>query len=65
MLKLFVWDEYSPDCSSGLAFAIAENKNEAMKLVAEKLGDTIEEIDWGPLNIFPISKIAFSVEGGA
>ena len=32
-LKLFVWTEFSPDYTSGLAFAIAKDEPEARKLV--------------------------------
>ena len=63
-LKLFVWCEFCPNWNDGLAFAIAENANEAMKLIEEDRGFEIRE--WGDFNVYPLdSKIAKSVSGGS
>ena len=62
-LKLFVWTGFSPDYTDGLAFAIAEDAAEAMKLVEENRG--FEVCEWGKLAIYPLDKIAKSVCGGA
>ncbi|KKU98267.1 MAG: hypothetical protein UY28_C0004G0005 [Candidatus Amesbacteria bacterium GW2011_GWB1_48_13] len=62
-LKLFVWTEFSPDYTSGLAFAIAKDEPEARKLVEAFRG--YEVFEWGNLVIYPINhKIARCVSGG-
>jgi hypothetical protein len=61
-LKLFVWTDFSPDYTSGLAFAIAKDEIEAKKLVEEHRG--FEVYEWGELSIYPIKKIARCVSGG-
>jgi hypothetical protein len=62
-LKLFVWEGFCPDYTSGLAFAIAENESEARKLIKKKRG--CEPYEWGELSIYPLTKrIAKSVVGG-
>lgn len=63
-LRLFVWDEYSPDYNDGLAFAIAPNIQEAMKMVIEATG--YETSQWGKCTEYPINQpIAFAVSGGS
>lgn len=62
-LKLYVWENFCPDYSDGLAFAIAENETEARALV-EKEHD-YPPWDWGPVKEYPIEKIAFFVHGGS
>jgi hypothetical protein len=63
-LKLFVWDDFNPDYSSGLAFAIAETEEEAKELVEKERGRSAYE--WGCVKVFPIDeKVAFSVGGGS
>lgn len=62
-LKLFVWIGFSPDCTSGLAIAIAKDETEARKLIEKQHGYNPSE--WGKLEIHPLTKkIAFSVSGG-
>ena len=62
-LRLFVWTDFSPDYTSGLAFAIAKNEAEARKLIEKKRG--YEVYTWGDLKIYPLTKrIARSVSGG-
>lgn len=62
-LRLFVWTAFSPDYTNGLAFAIAEDENEAKKLIEEERGYKVSE--WGNLKIYPFTKkIAISVGGG-
>lgn len=66
-LKLFVWREFAPDYTTGLAFAIAENEKEAYDMVAAKyLAQNQPWIpaDFGPVEVYEIGKIAFSVTGG-
>lgn len=63
-LKLFVWTEFEPDYTDGLAFAIAETEEEAKELVIkEKYGSVPRK--WGNLEILSLNeKTARSVEGG-
>ena len=64
-LSLYVWQNFSPDYTDGMAVAIAPNKITAMKLVADtKISGTFRE--WGDCDVFPLDEpIAFAVEGGA
>ena len=63
-LKLFVWTNFAPDYTGGLAFAIAENETEARQLVVAERGYIV--YSWGDLTIYPISKkIARCVSGGS
>lgn len=62
-LKLFIWTDFSPDYTGGLAFAIAKDETEAKKLVEKDRGYGV--YTWGDLEIKPISRrIARSVSGG-
>lgn len=62
-LKLFVWTGFSPDYTSGLAFAIAKDETEARKLIEQDRGCGV--YTWGELKIYPLTrKIAKSVSGG-
>lgn len=62
-LKLYVWTDFSPDYSSGLAFAIAANETEARKQVEKERGYTVHE--WGRLEVLRVDRrTAFSVAGG-
>lgn len=62
-LRLFVWTDFCPDYTSGLAFAIAEDETEARKLISSQHG--YEPYTWGTLAIYPVTqKIAKSVSGG-
>jgi hypothetical protein len=63
-LFLFVWAQFCPDYTDGLAFAIAETVEQAQKLIEQKRG--YRPTDWGPVQQFPASEpIAFCVTGGA
>ena len=61
-LKLYVWDDFNPDWTSGLAFAIATSEKEAKELI---LKERYDPTDWGTLTVHSLSKkIARSVSGG-
>lgn len=63
MLKLFVWAEWAPNYTDGLAFAIAETEEQARKLIYDERGFCTTE--WGPCQVFDLNTpIAFSVYGG-
>lgn len=72
-LKLYVWPNFAPDYSKGLAFAIAESEEEAKKLIYEQTGIEHEEGSefcpeypiWGIMEVHPIEKLAFGIPGGA
>lgn len=62
-LRLFVWTDFSPDHTSGLAFAIAKDETEARALIQLDRGWTVYE--WGTLTIYPLTRrIAKQVSGG-
>jgi len=61
-LKLFVWTGFLPDYTDGLAFAIAEDEQEAKDLIEDARGSEVS--DWGTLEILPLNdKTAFFVSG--
>ena len=62
-LRLFVWTHFSPDYTSGLAFAIACDEADARKMIQAEPG--YSPSDWGDLTIHPLhQRIARSVSGG-
>jgi len=62
-LKLFVWTQFSPGYSPGLAFAVAANKAEAKAAVEAVYGRVTE---WGKCRVHKIeSGRAEAVGGGA
>lgn len=62
-LKLFVWTDFCPDYTSGLAFAIAENESKARQLVAKEKG--YEPYEWGTLHTHKLTtRKAYCVSGG-
>jgi hypothetical protein len=62
-LVLFVWTDFCPDYSGGMAFAIAKDETEAKKLIQKDHNFIITS--WGDLKIYPLTKrIAQSVVGG-
>lgn len=63
-MKLFVWTDYCQDYSTGLAFAIAENIEQAEKLLAASVGYLPEAR--GQVQELPITEpVAFQVYGGS
>lgn len=62
-LKLFVFEEFCPDYTDGLAFAIASTEAHARELIEKERGR--EVCDWGKMKVCSLSEpIAFSVAGG-
>ena len=62
-LKLFIWSDFSPDYTPGLAFAIAKDETEARKLVTKEHG--YEPYEWGDLEIRRLDhRVARCVTGG-
>jgi hypothetical protein len=62
-LRLFVWTDFCPDYTGGLAFAIAKDETDARKQIEKDRVYSIYE--WGTLRIYPLTKrIARSVSGG-
>ena len=66
-LKLFVWVEFCPDYYNGLAFAIAEDEQEAKELILKKYNiKWLSSKDFGPLKIHELdSKTSYSVRGSS
>ena len=63
VMRLFVWDGFCPDYTDGLAFAVAENIEQAQEMVIKEKGYT--PFDWGPLKEFDLSvPVAFAVSSG-
>jgi hypothetical protein len=61
-LSLYVWTEFAPDYTDGLAFAIAEDETQARSLV-QRTG--LDPHDWGILQVLPLdAPAAFAVSGG-
>ena len=64
VMRLFVWTEFCPDYTDGLAFAIAENIEEAQTLVIKLKG--YEPSDWGTVQELPVTEPrAYCVSGGS
>lgn len=62
-LKLFVWNGFAPDCTPGLAFAIAKGEKAARRLVIKDY--RCEPTDWGSLEVLSLNKpVARAVSGG-
>jgi len=63
-LKLYVWDDFTPDYTSGLAFAIATSEKDAREQIIGLCGFNPD--DWGEVQIFPLNnRIAFKCYGGS
>ena len=62
-MKIFNWTDFSPDYTSGLAFAIAKDEKEARKMIKKSYG--CEPSQWGDLEVRPLNrKVARQVSGG-
>ena len=63
-LYMYVWREFAPDWTDGLAVAIAEDERQARELVIEDAG--YEPDDWGPVDVYEIGlPVAFACTGGS
>ena len=64
MLKLFVWTEFCPDYTDGLAFAVARTEAEAKQLILDARGYKVYQ--WGTLKVHSTTKrVAYAVSGGS
>jgi hypothetical protein len=62
-LKLYVWTGFSPDYTSGLAFAIARNEEDAREQIIKEM--VYEPSTWGTLTIHRLDRrTAHAVSGG-
>ena len=62
-LKLFVFTEFDPGYTDGLAFAIAESETEARELIMARR--RYEPDNWGILKIHSLTeKVSYSISGG-
>jgi hypothetical protein len=65
-LYLYVWDEFHPDYTEGLAFAIAPDLEAARALVLSKTSLAPEHIEWGPVTIHYLTEpCCYARIGGA
>jgi hypothetical protein len=70
-LFLWVFDEFCPDYSDGLAFAIAPTLAEAKRMIWVDMGyekhqmDEEDEARMGPHKQLPLAPVAFHVWGGS
>lgn len=69
-LKLFIWTDFMPDYTDGLAFAIAKNETDARNQISDDFNLTISntgtltieqvsstiDIEWGKLEIRSLSE---------
>ena len=63
-LKIFVWPNYAPDYTIGLAFAVAVSSDDARELIAEQAGYLSESLAHRP-EVYDLSaQIAFQCSGG-
>lgn len=71
-MQLYVWTNYAPGWREGLAFAIANNVDEARAMIRAKYNDDLPKgLDLDPPNlnldpdVYPLDRpIAFECEGG-
>jgi len=63
-VKLYVWDDFASDYSSGLAVAIASSQEEAMESVRNIFG--MDPVHWGKCKVKPLDEpFAVAVRGGS
>lgn len=64
-LKLYIWTEFCPDYTDGLAFAIAENELEARQFIIKSCeSEGFNVWNWGKLEVKEISKCSRWILGG-
>lgn len=62
-LKLFVWTNFCPDWTGGLAVALAENLEQAQEMIA---GKQPHIYTWGDLTVYELDQpMSESVSGGS
>ena len=60
---MYVWKDFSPDYTSGLAVAIALSESDARKQVIKAHG--YDSSSWGEVEVYSLNKKqAFAVSGG-
>ncbi len=62
-LKVYIWNRYdaSIDGSSGLAVAIARNKEDAIAMIEQESGIPYNAKTWGLVEVSPIKEMAFAI----
>ena len=62
-MKLYIWEHFCPDYTSGLAVAVAGSEQEARSLVIDAHDGAVWE--WGELSVFELDcPVAACVAGG-
>ncbi len=63
-MRLFIWTNFCPDYSGGLAFAIAKDEADARKQIEKMRGYPV--YDWGDLEVKRLDRrVARCVSGGS
>lgn len=62
-LRLYIWTDFCPDKTAGMAMAIAETVEEA-KTSVKKAHGPLPVWDWGTLTIHDIEPYATCIDGG-
>ena len=63
-MKLFIWTNFAPNWSGGLAFAVAKNEAQARELIIKEHG--FNPMYWGNLEVMRLNlPVARAVSGGA
>jgi len=63
-LKLFVWDDYAPDYSPGLAFAIAEDSEQARDMIEKDVGYRNDSLSATPDTYDLTTPVVYACSGG-
>lgn len=65
-LRLYIWPNFAPDYTGGLAFAIAESEEEAKEMIEKKSGYHYKPTAWGKVEVKTMTiKLARYVDGGS
>lgn len=65
-LKVYVWKRFCRvSYGSGFAIAIAYTQEGAMAKVREAYSWTIDDDEFGPVEVYPLQEMAFAVSGGS
>ena len=55
-MNVYIWRQFAPDYSNGLAVAIAADEAKAQSLVIDQM--QYSPSDWGPVEVYSLDEIA-------
>jgi len=61
-MKIYVWDDFCPNWSSGLAVVIAENLNHARQILWERCSDNGLDYDYVKKEIYDKDPIRYNLQ---